>query len=148
TDFDFGVATMGDNAKASTFLNYALNSRWADMVNFASEKGAPPLGGKGYAMHAQEGSQYGRYSLSYYAVPQISSVIQGRDLWQETTAFKAGVLQTIYNTLPTRTASRGLYDGWTWSDDENWTAGKNLYGGGGMESRYYGDFMMSAAQEL
>jgi len=58
------------------------------------------------------------------------------------------VLQTIYNTLPAPTVSRGLYDGWTWSDDENWRAAAGLYGGGGMQSRYYGDFMMAAAQEF
>jgi hypothetical protein len=99
-------------------------------------------------MPSQEGSQYGRYLLSYHAVPLASSALLGRDLWQETTAFKAGVLQTIYNTLPTPTVSRGLYDGWTWSDDENWIAGAGQYGGGGMQSRYYGDFMMAAAQEF
>ena len=58
------------------------------------------------------------------------------------------MLQTIYNTLPAPTVSRGLYDGWTWSDDENWRAAAGLYGGGGMQSRYYGDFMMAAAQEF
>src|SRR6185436_1461830 len=95
---------------------------------------------------AQEGSQYERYSLSYYAVPQATTGLMGRDLWGESTALKAGVLQTIYNTMPMKTVSRGIYDGWTWSDDENWPAGVNLYGGGGMQSRYYGDFMMAAAQ--
>lgn len=148
TDFNLGVATFGDNTQATNFINYALNNRWAATTNYASPSGAPPLGGKGYGMPAVEGSQYGRYLLSYAAVPLASSALLGRDLWQETTAFKSGVLQTIYNTLPTPTASRGLYDGWTWSDDENWVAGANLYGGGGMQSRYYGDFMMAAAQEF
>ena len=148
SDFSLGVATLGDDPQATTFLNYALNSRWSALVNFVSPSGVAPLGGKGYAMPDQEGSQYGRYSLAYYTVPEATSVMLGRDLWQETTAFKAGVLQTIYNTLPTQTVTRGLYDGWTWSDDENWIAGASLYGGGGMQSRYYGDFMMAAAQEF
>jgi hypothetical protein len=148
TDFSLGVATLGDNAKATSFIDYALKNRWPDVVNFVSPNGVTPLSGKGYGMPAQEGSQYGRYSLSSYTVPQATSALLGRDLWQETTASKASVLQTIYNTLPTQTVSRGLYDGWTWSDDENWVQGAGLYGGGGMQSRYFGDFMMASAQEF
>jgi hypothetical protein len=148
TDFSLGVATFGDNPQATSFIDYALKSRWAAVVNFVSPGGTPPVGGKGYGMPAQEGSQYGRYWLSYSAVPLASSALLGRDLWQESTAAKTGVLQTIYNTLPTQTVSRGLYDGWTWSDDEDWTIGAGLYAGGGMQSRFYGDFMMAATQEF
>jgi len=148
TDFGFGVATFGDNANAANFVNYGLNNRWAATANYSSLSGTPPLGGKGYAMPAQEGTQYGRYYLSYHAIPLATSALLGRDLWQETTGFKAGVLQTIYNTMPTKTASRGLFDSWTWSDDDDWVAGSGLYGGGGMQSRYYADFMMAAAQEF
>jgi len=148
TDFSLGVATFGDNPAASSFIDYALNNRWAAVVNFASPSGVVPLGAKGYGIPAQESSQYGQYFLNYHAVPLATSALLGRDLWQESTALKAGVLQTIYNTLPTPTISRGLYDGWTWSDDENWSLGAGLYGGGGMQSRYYGDFMMAAAQEF
>ncbi len=148
TDFNFGVATFGDNANAANFVNYGLNNRWAATANYSSLSGTPPLGGKGYGMPAQEGTQYGRYYLSYHTVSLASSALLGRDLWQETTGFKAGVLQTIYNTLPTKTVSRGLFDSWTWSDDDDWVAGSSLYGGGGMQSRYYGDFMMAAAQEF
>ncbi len=147
TDFDFGVATQGENTNSASFLNYGLNSRWAAVVNFDSSTGTGSLGAKGYGLHNQEGLEYGRYSLSYYAVPLASSALLGRDLWQETPTFQAGVLQTIYNTMPMQTVARHLYDGWTWSDDENWTSGSGLYGGGGMQSRYYGDFMMAAAQE-
>jgi len=148
TDFDFGVATSGDNSSSAASLNYGLNSRWAALVNYDSPTGTGLLGGKGYGLHNLEGLQYGRYSLSYYAVPLASSALMGRDLWQESTAFKAGVLQTIYNTMPTPTVSRGLYDGWTWSDDENWVSGAGVYAGGGMQSRYFGDFMIAAAQEF
>ena len=148
TDFGFGVATFGENASAPNFINYGLNNRWAATANYSSLSGAPPLGGKGYGMPAQEGTQYGRYYLSYHTIPLATSALLGRDLWQETTGFKAGVLQTIYNTLPTKTVSRGVFDSWTWSDDDDWVAGAGLYGGGGMQSRYYGDFMMAAAQEF
>jgi hypothetical protein len=148
TDFSMGVATLGDNTQATNFLNYALNNRWPAVVNFVSPTGNGALAGKGYAMPQQEGSQYGRYSLSYYAVSLVTSALMRRDLGQESLAFRAGALETIYNTMPTQTVSRGMYDGFTWSDDENWIAGAALYGGGGMQSRYYGDFMMAAAQEF
>ncbi len=142
------MATLGDNAEAANFLNYGLDNRWPAVVNFNSQSGTGALAGRGYAMPNQEGSQYGRYWLAYSAVPLVTSTQMGRDLGQETTAFKAGVLETIYNTMPTQTVSRGIYDGFTWSDDEDWIAGSTLYGGGGMRSRYYGDFMMAAAQEF
>jgi|GEM_PF-1085678 len=148
TDFSLGVATFGDNPAAPSFIDYALNNRWAAVANFVSPSGVVPLGAKGYGMPAQESSRYGQYFLNYHAVSLATSALLGRDLWQESTAFKAGVLQTIYSTLPTPTISRGLYDGWTWSDDDNWSLGAGLYGGGGMQSRYYGDFMMAAAQEF
>jgi hypothetical protein len=84
----------------------------------------------------------------------------GRDLWNETTAFQSGVLQTIYNTMLTPTTSRGMWDLFTWADDENWvnangcgyishnaTGNMNTTGGCGAESQYYGDFMQAAATE-
>ncbi len=148
TDFSMGIATLGENPQATNFLRYALDKRWAAVVNFNSLTATGALAAKGYAMPNQEGSQYGRYWLAYYAVPLVTSTLMGRNLGQETTAFQAGVLETIYNTMPTQTVSRGVYDGFTWSDDENWIAGATLYGGGGMQSRYCGDFMMAAAQEV
>ena len=148
TDFSLGVATFGENAAAPSFIDYALNNRWPASVNFVSPSGVPRLGARGYGMPAQESSQHAQYFLDYHTVALATSALLGRDLWQESTALKAGVLQTIYNTLPTPTVSRSLYDGWTWSDDEIWSAGSGQYGGGGMQSRYYGDFMMAAAQEF
>ena len=47
TDFSMGVATLGDNAQATNFLNYALNKRWAAVVNFVSLTGTGTLAGKG-----------------------------------------------------------------------------------------------------
>ena len=128
TDFSLGVATFGDNAAATSFIDYALNNRWTAVANFVSPSGVPPLGARGYGMPAQESSQHAQYFLNYHTVTLATSVLLGRDLWQESTAFKAGVLETIYNTLPTPTVSRSLYDGWTWSDDEIWSAGSGLYG--------------------
>jgi hypothetical protein len=160
-DFDFGVATNGENSAAATNLNYALNARWPDLLNFVSPNGTGKNGTLGYGLHSQEGGgEYGRYSLHYYALAMASAAVMGRDLWSETTAFQSGVLQTIYNTTLTPTTSRGLWDLFTWADDENWenangcgyvshnpTGNSNTTGGCGAESQYYGDFMQAAATE-
>jgi Heparinase II/III-like protein len=158
-DFDFGVASYNENASASAQLQYGMQNRWNDLLNFVSPTGTGKNGAKGYALHNQEGGgEYGRYSLDYYAFPLASSAVLGRDLWTETTAFKSGVLQTIYNTMPTTTTSRGMTDMFTWSDDEQWVSGANCgyqshngpdgHGGCGASSQYYGDFMQAAANEF
>jgi hypothetical protein len=160
-DFDFGVATNGENGTAATNLSYALNARWPDLLNFVSPSGTGKNGTLGYGLHSQEGGgEYGRYSLNYYALAMSSAAVMGRDLWNETTAFQSGVLQTIYNTMLTPTTSRGMWDLFTWADDENWvnangcgyvshnaTGNTNTTGGCGAESQYYGDFMQAAATE-
>jgi hypothetical protein len=158
-DFDFGVATYGNNSNAIANLNYGANSRWPDLLNFVSPTGTGKNGTHGYALNSQEGGgEYGRYSLNYYALPLASSALLGRDMWTETTAFKSGVFQTIYNTMPTTTTSRSMWDMFTWGDDENWATGANCgyqshngpdgHGGCGASSQYYGDFMQAAANEF
>jgi hypothetical protein len=157
-DFDFGIASYSDNPSAATNLNYAVQNRWSDLLNFVSPAGTGKNAGLGYGLSSQEGGgEYGRYSLDYYALPLASSAVLGRDMWTETTAFESGVLQTIYNTMLTQTTSRGIWDGFTWADDENWTTGSGCgyqshngpdgHGGCGMSSQYYGDFMQAAATE-
>jgi len=157
-DFDFGIASYIDNANADPNLKYGIQNRWNDLLNYVSPTGTGKNGAKGYAMHNQEGvGEYGRYSLNYYAIPLASSALLGRDLWNETTAFKSGVLTTIYNTMLTQTTSRGMWDGFTSADDETWVAGSGCgyishngpdgHGGCGMSSQNYGDFMQAAATE-
>jgi len=158
-DFDFGIATYNENPTANANLQYGIQNRWNDLLNFVSPTGTGKNGAKGYALHSQEGGgEYGRYSLEYYAFPLASATVLGRDLWTETTAFKSGVLQTIYNTMPTTTTSRGMIDMFTWADDELWESGANCgyqshngpdgHGGCGASSQYYGDFMQAAANEF
>lgn len=161
-DFDFGIASYNENPNASANLQYGIQNRWNDFLNFASPTGTGKNGATGYALHNQEGGgEYGRYSLDYYALPLASAALLGRDLWTETTAFKSGVLQTIYNTMPTATTNRGTKNDlstFTWADDENWVNGalcgyqshNGPAGNGGCEasSQYYGDFMQAAATEF
>ena len=158
-DFDFGIASFLENPNASANLQYGVQNRWNDFLNFVSPTGTGKNGAKGYALHNQEGGgEYGRYSLGYYAYSLASSAILGRDLWSETTAFKSGVFQTVYNTMPTTTTSRNMTDMFTWSDDEQWETGATCpyqshngpdgHGGCGASSQYYGDFMQAAANEF
>jgi hypothetical protein len=158
-DFDFGIASYIDNVHADANLKYGIQNRWNDLLNYVSPTGTGKNGAKGYGMHNQEGvGEYGRYSLNYYAIPLASSALLGRDLWTETTAFKSGVLTTIYNTMLTQTASRGMWDGFTSADDEAWVTGSGCgyishngpdgHGGCGMSSQNYGDFMQAAATEF
>jgi hypothetical protein len=158
-DFDFGIASYIDNPNADANLKYGIQDRWNDLLNYVSPTGTGKNGGKGYGMHNQEGvGEYGRYSLTYYAIPLASSALLGRDLWTETTAFKSGVLTTIYNTMLTQTTSRGMWDGFTSADDEAWVTGSGCgyishngpdgHGGCGMSSQNYGDFMQAAATEF
>jgi hypothetical protein len=158
-DFDFGIASYIDNPNAAASLNYGVVNRWNDLVNFVSPTGTGKNGGRGYGLHNQEGGgEYGRYSLDYYAMALASSAVLGRDLWNETTAFKSGVFQTIYNTMPTTSAGRGLTDMFTWGDDEVWVSGAGCgylghngpdgHGGCGAAGQNYGDFMQAAANEF
>ena len=157
-DFDFGIASYLDNPKADANLKYGIQDRWNDLLNYVSPTGTGKNGKLGYALHTQEGGgEYGRYSVNYYAFPLASSVILGRNLWNETTAFKSGVLQSIYNTMLTQTTGRSVWDMFTWADDENWQGGAlcgyqsqngpDGHGGCGASSQYYGDFMQAAATE-
>jgi len=157
-DFEFGIASYIDNTNATANLNYGAVNRWNDLLNFVSPTGTGKNGTLGYGLYSQEGGgEYGRYCLNYYAVSLASSPLLGRDMWTETRAFQSGVLQTIYNTMLVQTTSRGVWDGFTWADDENWVNGTGCgyishngpdgHGGCGMSSQYYGDFMQAAATE-
>jgi hypothetical protein len=157
-DFDFGIASYFDNTNADANLKYGAVNRWNDLLNFVSPSGTGKNGALGNGLYSQEGGgEYGRYCLNYYAVALTSSALLGRDMWTETTAFKSGVLQTIYNTMLVPTTSRGMWDGFTWADDENWVNGTGCgyishngpdgHGGCGMSSQFYGDFMQAAATE-
>jgi hypothetical protein len=157
-DFDFGIASYIDNKNAKANLEYGAVNRWNDLLSFVSPTGTGKNGTLGYGLYSQEGGgEYGRYCLNYYAVALASSALLGRDMWTETTAFKSGVLQTIYNTMLVQTTSRNMWDGFTWADDENWANGTGCgyishngpdgHGGCGMSSQYYGDFMQAAATE-
>jgi hypothetical protein len=157
-DFDFGIASYNENTSADANLKYGVVNRWNDLLNFVSPTGTGKNAALGNELYSQEGGgEYGRYCLNYYAVALTSSAVLGRDMWTETTAFKSGVLQTIYNTMLMPTTSRSMWDGFTWADDENWINGPGCgyishngpdgHGGCGMSSQYYGDFMQAAATE-
>jgi hypothetical protein len=154
--FTLGVVTYGDNPTAGTWLDYWSDKLWPALVNYTSPTGTGPIGGRGHALLQTEGSEYGKAHLAYQALVLPEAHLMGRNLWSETTAFKAAVLHTIYNTMPKKTASRGWWDTFPWSDDEQWDdecrlsshAGPNRDGGCAAANTYYGNFMQTAVNEL
>lgn len=135
-EFEWGVATWGENALAETFLNHSLQDRWQD--SFVPQAATTGRGGV-----AQEGSQYGRYLLGYSVVPLYTATTLGRKMFDETEFFKSAVYYVIYTTLPaaTATASGGprRFEVFPACDDQFF---KN---GGSAESIDYGNFMANSA---
>jgi hypothetical protein len=102
-EFNWAVASWGENPMAETFLNDALVTRWQDsFVPYAASDargGTPP-----------EGSQYGRYLLQYPVVPFTSAGLMGRDLFGETNFYREALYNLVYATSngrwPTRRGRR------------------------------------------
>jgi hypothetical protein len=162
-DFVLGVGTYLDNSNAPVLLDRALGpsfatSYWPAFVNFTTPSPNPgPNAGGGYGFFSQEGSQYGRYALSYLAYLVPSASLLGRNLWSETKALQSAVFQTIYATVPQPTVRRSnTRDIFSWSDDQVWQYnscsgvshnGPNADGGCGAAQQYFGDYMQMAANE-
>jgi len=137
-ELEWAIATSGENPLADTFSNDALVYRWEH--SFVPHSVHAGSGGV-----PQEGSQYGSYLLGYSVVPFLTSSLQGRALYNDTTFFKDSVFYLIYATTPAQTALRGAssqqYEIFPFNDDERF---KN---GGSANSPYYADFMTVAANQ-
>lgn len=131
--FEWGVTTYEDNVvPAESFLDGFL-TRWNIFVA-ASNTGGSKSGG-----YPGEGSQYGRYApTSYSVIPQLTANAMGRNLYSETSFFKAEPFFLIYATPMLTTTNHGwqLFSG---SDDEVWMNGDAA------KSVYWGDWMTMAA---
>jgi hypothetical protein len=135
-EFEWGMATYGDNPQADSFLQDALQTRWAAVV---SAETTTDRGGI-----TQEGHDYGPTSNAYPLVPIATSISAGRDLFAENNFFKESLFWLIYATLPAPTHNRSVgIDDWeffTFGDDEH-----SYYSGNRPQVFYYGDFMTVAA---
>jgi hypothetical protein len=129
---EWGIATYHENPMAEAILSRAMNTRWAQsFVPYAATAGA------GGATH--EGSQYGRYTLSYATIPLTSASLMGFDMWNQTPFFKEAVFPVIYGSTPGKTIRKGTnearYEVFPSNDDENFR------NGGSAESQHYGMFL-------
>jgi len=135
-EFEWGVATHGDNAQADSFVDYALQTRWAAVVSLEATADRGGI--------TQEGHDYGPTTTSYSLVPIATSVSAGRDLFAENNFFKESLFWLLYATLPALTHNRSVnIDDWeffTFGDDEH-----SYYSGNRPKVFYYGDFMTVAA---
>lgn len=135
-EFEWGVATWGENPMAESFLNHALSVRLRQSFVPHSKQA-----GRGGVAH--EGSQYGRYLLGYPVVPFVTSRLLGRDLLKEMEFFRDAVFYLIYTTTPTPTIGRsgnGRYEIFPANDDQFFREG------GSAEGEEYGNFMLAATQ--
>src|SRR4029077_20578614 len=114
-DLEWGIASASENAKAATYLNFALDRRWTQLfVPYGQQDG---LGGI-----PAEGSRYGSYQLYYSVVPFVTAGLLGRPLYQESAFFRDAVYYMVYSTLPGPTTRGSIvgYDLFPFSQDDVW----------------------------
>ena len=115
---EWGIATFGENDRASAILQHGLTTRWTN--SFLEFAAGPGVGGVPH-----EGTQYGRGQMNYFTVPLTTVALLGRDLWAETNHFKQMVYYFIYSMTPAPVSSDGgaAYETFPFSDDEGWLDG-------------------------
>ena len=141
--FEFGVAFMEHEDRATDLLDDGLNTFWPSTIHYVDGIGGvwdgSDDGGFGYGAHTIDGSSYNRYGLHYSNIMLATAPILGRDLQEETTAYKAAVFHMIYSTMPVSTIGRSGFDMFPNGDDSIWQNG-NPAG-----NQWYGDFIQNAA---
>jgi hypothetical protein len=96
----WGLATFHENPEARGLLDEALNRRWAGVFRAYAATGSAAGG------VPPEGSQYGRYMLSYPMIPLATLANAGIDVWQDTAFFKEALLFLVHSTTPSKTLHR------------------------------------------
>ena len=95
-EFEWGVATKGDNPDWQKHVDFALNSRWTgSFVPYTAESGRGGV--------PAEGTQYGPYMTGYMAIPLDSLIHFGRNVLAETNWYREFVYAMIYLTTPAPT---------------------------------------------
>lgn len=136
-EMEWGIATLGENAQADTFLSHALNVRWKGAVEYFRK------GGEGGV--CAEGMDYGGTVLYYPLIPFVTAQAGGRNLFAETDRFFSAVYWLLYAGLPAKTYNVGTKQmDWQWfpfNDDEH-----AFWDGDRQRAHYYGDFMSQAVR--
>jgi hypothetical protein len=138
-EFNWGVATYYENtAEAQKFLDDALKTRWQnDFLPWTNSGGAGGI--------PQEGTQYGRYMLSYPVSILVSAKLMGRDLFQETNFYQGAADYLFYSTstgpVANKDGSSSYAQLFPFNDDEKSS------GYPAANDSYYTDFMTIVAEE-
>jgi hypothetical protein len=131
----WAVASYHENAQAPDILRHALETRWRDSF-------LPYAAGNGRGGVPAEGSQYGRYTMSYATIPMTTAAQLGDDMWNQTAFYKESLFYLLYATTPAATTTRGKdqrrFELFPFNDDEFFRDG------GTAESAYYAAFLTSA----
>lgn len=116
---EWGIATWGENDRATAILEHGVTTRWTNsFLEFAESDG---VGGVPH-----EGTQYGRGQMNYFTVPLTTMGLLGRNAWAETNHFKHMIYYFIYSMSPSPVFSDGgsAYETFPFSDDEGWLEGE------------------------
>ena len=76
----WGPVPEGGRLEQVKGMTYALEARWRDSF-------LPYAAGAGRGGVPQEGSQYGRYTMSYTSIPMTTAGLLGQDLWSQTSFY-------------------------------------------------------------
>lgn len=116
---EWAIASYHENAMAPALLEHALVTRWQN--SFVPYATGP---GRGGVPH--EGTQYGRYALSYPVVPLTTATQLGADMWGQTGFFKEALYYLVYATPQARTvrgSGTGRFELFPFNDDELFKTG-------------------------
>lgn len=115
-ELNWGIATLGENAQAESFIQGALEQRWDAWAAPFFEDG-DGAGGVGI-----EGSEYGVYMQENAILPLDAARYVGRQVFQESHYFREALLYWIYTTTPARTGCPNsgafYYQFFPFADDE------------------------------
>ncbi|MBL8025361.1 MAG: T9SS type A sorting domain-containing protein [Fibrobacteres bacterium] len=130
---EWGIATFGENTSAQSFLDNALNTRWRNSFMPYADTGNAKGGALG------EGMDYGCTMLSYPIIPFSSITSMGRNIWNESTFFKAALVALLYSTTPSKMidGSSRYFSFFPYNETEV----EDII----HTRNYYGDFMQMAA---
>lgn len=115
-DLEWAIASYHENAQAQAFLDYGLDTRWAQSLR-------PYFDGAAKGGQPHEGSAYGRRVFAYLTIPFASITQLGRALWDETPYFMESIYWLIYSTTPGATTMDNgevVFETFPFNEDERW----------------------------
>ncbi|HRK01073.1 MAG TPA: right-handed parallel beta-helix repeat-containing protein, partial [Oligoflexia bacterium] len=138
-EMEWAITSYHENITwASNALNFVFTNRLHNAFNPSTLEGGSSRGGLAY-----EGSEYGPVVGVYPLIPFVTSMIHGRNLWNETDYWKEFVYGVIHQTTPGLTSVPGVtgtgYTVFPFSDEERWNERFQA------QSHWFPDFMAAIA---